>query len=117
MLRRGWRVIVASNGREAVESFAADASVIDVVVLDVRMPALDGMSVLKAILKVNPDIPHFVMTAHQQSSHLRVGTPAGTTRVLEKPFELDEFVQIVEELADSPTAPLRNGGHFLAKSG
>ena len=63
MLRRdGFDVLTASDGAEALELLSKQS--VDVVLSDIRMPNLDGMSLLKRAMVEYPDIPVVILTAH-----------------------------------------------------
>lgn len=54
--------IMASSGREAVDIFSQESP--DAVLLDLKMPGMDGIETLKELKKINPDIPVILITAH-----------------------------------------------------
>ena len=54
--------ITASSGREAVDIFSQESP--DAVLLDLKMPGMDGIETLKELKKINPDIPVILITAH-----------------------------------------------------
>jgi two-component system response regulator VicR len=57
-----YEVVTALNGREAVDKVKSDSP--DAVVLDLRMPEMDGMETLQEIRKFNKDIPVLILTAY-----------------------------------------------------
>jgi DNA-binding response OmpR family regulator len=99
MRQAGFDVWLASDGLEAIEVYQNNRQGIDVVLLDVRMPILDGVQTLTALRALAPGIPCCFI-----SGHLGVYTEAdlqnaGAARILPKPFVLDEVKQAVSELA------------------
>ena len=92
----GYAVDAASNGSEAVDKIEADD--IDVVLLDVMMPVLDGLSVCKMV-KRDPrtkDLPIVLISA---SSVLRERGRDCADAVIEKPFDIDDLVQTISHFA------------------
>jgi DNA-binding NtrC family response regulator len=80
----GYAVEVASGGREALEKIAALP--VDVVVMDVRMPDLDGLSVLEKARETRPDLPVVVMSGHGSLETVRSAFKLGAFDYLEKPI-------------------------------
>ncbi|HET7826551.1 MAG TPA: sigma-54 dependent transcriptional regulator [Anaeromyxobacter sp.] len=80
----GWSVEVASGGREALEKIAALP--IEVVVMDVRMPDLDGLSVLEKAREMRPDLPVVIMSGHGSIETVRSAFKLGAFDYLEKPI-------------------------------
>ena len=92
----GYSVESARNGNEAVDRLFDDG--VDVLLLDVMMPVLDGLSVCK-ILKRDPrtkDLPIVLISA---SSVLRERGRDCADAVLAKPFDIDDLVQTVSHFA------------------
>jgi CheY-like chemotaxis protein len=85
--RAGWRVTVATNGREALEQVAKERP--DVVLLDWMMPDMDGAEACSQ-LKSNPqtaDIPVVFMTAKSQGFEVDRGLALGAKAYIVKPFD------------------------------
>ena len=95
MLRRvlsaeGHAVLEAANGAEALQSLERER--VDVVLSDVRMPGLDGMALLQATQRVDPDLPVVLMTAFGSVEDAVAAMKAGAADYVRKPFELGEVV-------------------------
>jgi DNA-binding NtrC family response regulator len=80
----GYSVEVASGGREALEKIAGLP--VDVVVMDVRMPDLDGLSVLEKARETRPDLPVVIMSGHGSLDTVRSAFKLGAFDYLEKPI-------------------------------
>ena len=80
------KVTLASNGREAVERFAEDA--FDLVLMDIRMPEMDGVAALRAIRSAAGGLPTPViaMTANVMDFQIRAYEAEGFDRVIAKPL-------------------------------
>lgn len=101
---RGFRVIVAEDGRRGLERIANDP--VDLVVLDVMMPGMDGFDVLKEIRK-SSRLPVIMLTARGDELDRIVGLEIGADDYMPKPFnprELLARVQAVLRRAE-PEAP------------
>ena len=83
----GWQVSTASNGPEGLTQMAADPP--DAVLLDVMMPDMDGLEVLRRI-QANPtiqSIPVILMTAKTQAADQQRFLAMGVTAIITKPFK------------------------------
>ncbi len=80
----GYAVEVAGGGREALEKIAALP--VDVVVMDVRMPDLDGLSVLEKARETRPELPVVIMSGHGSLDTVRSAFKLGAFDYLEKPI-------------------------------
>ncbi len=89
----GFRVAQASNGEEAVESLRKATVDPDVVFLDVRMPKMDGLEVLRVIQEEKlTSAPVIVLSAFGDSSKMIAAMRLGAYDYLTKPLDLDEIV-------------------------
>ncbi len=86
----GYDVIAVGNGAEALE--AANRSAPDVIVLDVSMPIVDGLTVCKVLRADGNDVPILMLTARTETRDRVAGLDAGADDYLPKPFELDELL-------------------------
>jgi two-component system chemotaxis response regulator CheY len=90
----GFVVVTATNGAEALDVVDRDRP--SLVLLDMRMPVLDGWGFMSAIRERGLDLTVVVMTAAADAR--RWGREIGAQGVLAKPFELDELVGAVRRL-------------------
>ena len=99
--QEGFSVWLAADGQEALDLYRGHCETIDVVLLDVRMPRLDGPATLAALQELTPQIPCCFMSGylgHYTEAGLR---HFGARAVLKKPFRLPEVAQVLRELAGS----------------
>ncbi len=94
LLRAGYSVARAVNGLDAVE--LAGSRSFDVVVLDLMMPGLDGVSALEEIKKHSPGVEVFILTAHGSVETAVTTMRLGAFDYLRKPFALDALEAAVE---------------------
>ena len=94
--RTGYAVIEAENGKQAVELFDAHADEIDVAVLDIMMPELDGISVCKYIREKNAGVGIILLTAKSQEIDKISGLMSGADDYVTKPFSPSELMARVD---------------------
>ena len=93
--RKGYEIVTASSGAEALEELGS--SNIHVVVLDVKMPGMDGMETLKAIKKKYPLVEVIMLTGHGTVESAVDGLKSGATDYLMKPTDVNELIKKAEE--------------------
>lgn len=79
----GFDIIEAVNGREAIEKF--EKHKIDLILLDIMMPEIDGMTVCKRIRR-NSDVPIIIITAKSEDEDKILGFELGADEYVTKPF-------------------------------
>jgi two-component system, cell cycle sensor histidine kinase and response regulator CckA len=99
--RSGYTVLVASNGREALEIFAKERLNIGLVVLDLIMPHMGGDKCLEKLLKIDPHLKTVVSTGHSLTSKERERLGAHAKGFVSKPYQVKQFLEVVRELLDS----------------
>jgi len=93
--KKGYDVLTASSGLEALEIL--EKKIIHVVVLDVKMPGMDGIETLKEIKSRFPLVEVIMLTGHATVESAVDGLKSGATDYLMKPTGLDELIQKAEE--------------------
>lgn len=88
------RVLLANNGAEALEVLAANH--VDLVVTDIRMPVMDGVTLLKNIKASQKPHTHVILTTGFSDLEVRDAYDLGAEAILEKPMDRDEFLDIVK---------------------
>ncbi len=86
----------ASNGQEAIDS--VHNNLYDAVVLDLSLPDINGLEVLKRLLKINPELPVLILSLHDEELHAEEAIKAGAAGYLVKkgdPRELSKALKIV----------------------
>ena len=71
----------------------------DVLITDVRMPGMDGLTLLDRVTERHPTLPVIVMTAHSDLDNAVAAYRGGAFEYLPKPFDLDEAVELVQKAA------------------
>lgn len=87
--RDGYETSVAKNGFEAIELFTQSPP--DCVLLDMKMPGMDGIEVLRQFKSAKPDIPVFMMTAYGEQEQIDAAKALGAEKYFTKPFDIHEL--------------------------
>ena len=93
--REGYRVLQARDGVEALEQFASER--VDLVVLDIMLPKLDGLEVCKR-LRAESEVPIIMLTARDDELDKVLGLELGADDYITKPFSIREFRSRVRAL-------------------
>jgi CheY-like chemotaxis protein len=97
---RGFAVHTAANAGEAIEVYRQHGPEIDLVLLDVRMPGVDGPQTLAALQTIDPSIRCCFMSGDLGDYKEKDLLACGGKRVLQKPFHLAELAQSLRQLID-----------------
>lgn len=97
--QHGFEVWTASNGREALDKYQQDRGRIAVVLLDVRMPGLDGPATLDALREMDPNVVACFMSGDMGGYEPDELIRRGAVCLISKPFCLDELADVVCMLA------------------
>ena len=103
--QKGHRVLVASDGRDALNMIATISNRPDLVISDVMMPEIGGVELCR-ILKADPatsDIPVVLMSG----AHPRISVGAGADEFIGKPFDLDALDTLVQRFLPKREPPGR----------
>jgi two-component system response regulator MprA len=92
----GYTVVAANNGAEALD--AVRQAEPDVLLLDVSMPLVDGLTVCRVLRSEDNRLPVLMLTARTETSDRVAGLDAGADDYLSKPFDLDELLARVRAL-------------------
>jgi DNA-binding response OmpR family regulator len=100
--RDGYRVVQARDGEEALRRFGEET--VDLVVLDVMLPRLDGLEVCKR-LRSQSNVPIIMLTARGEELDKVLGLELGADDYITKPFSIREFRSRVRALLRRASAP------------
>ena len=95
--REGYEVQVAADGEEALAALERDGA--DVIVTDLVMPRMDGLTLLRRVVARHPDVPVIVVTAHSRVDRAVEAMKAGAFDFVAKPFEHAELKAIIAKAA------------------
>jgi PAS domain S-box-containing protein len=97
----GFQVMSCADGREAVETFQKYREKIDVVLLDYRMPELNGIEVFNSIHRTEPDLPVILMSGNIAGAEIRDLEARGIREVLRKPCSGSDVLHSVRSAIDA----------------
>ncbi len=93
--KRKLDVVSAVSGKDALATLGAEP--IDVVVLDVKMPDMDGIETLKEIKKISPQVEVIMLTGHASVEVAIQGMELGAFDYLMKPMDIDELLYKLQD--------------------
>ena len=101
--RRDHQLVEAANGREALEALAASPQRFDAILLDLRMPGMDGVEFIRAVQRMPLfDSPVIVTTSEPDSSELlQQATALGVAAVIKKPWKPQELADRLQSVLQS----------------
>jgi two-component system cell cycle sensor histidine kinase/response regulator CckA len=94
---RGYTVLTAGNGVEALEELERNEGKVDIVVSDVVMPEMDGPTLLKEMRKTNPDLKIIFVSGYAEEAFQKNLPAGGQFAFLPKPFTLKQLVAAVKD--------------------
>ena len=96
ILKKYYEYDRARNGKEAVEM--VDKSTYDMVLMDIKMPVMDGLEATKAIKENHPDLPIVALTANAFDSDRQLALMAGCNDFLAKPVSSEHSLKTIRNL-------------------
>ena len=93
--RKGYEVLTATSGTEALETLKHH--IIHVVILDVKMPGLDGVATLKEIKRLFPVVEVIMLTGHATVESAVDGLKSGAFDYVMKPCDINDLLQKANE--------------------
>jgi CheY-like chemotaxis protein len=116
LAREGHDVVVTDDGRKGLALFRGGA--FDLLIVDIFMPAMDGLETMSLVHRDRPGTPVIVMSGHAVQSasenapnFLRMATKLGAVSSIQKPFRARDFLTVVDsslsvvDRLPSPSAP------------
>ena len=89
---RGFSARVAYDGPQALKAVEEPT---DVIVLDLRMPGMDGFDVLRSVKKSNPQVQVIILTGHGGDAEEQTAYRMGAYNFLKKPMDIDELLNSI----------------------
>lgn len=94
-------ILWAANGKDAIEILDDEKYHIDLVLLDLNLPGLNGFDVLKHIRTMNQELPVIVQTAYLFSGEKNKSMEMGANSFLSKPVQLDDLLLNIRQLFEN----------------
>ena len=92
-----WDISVAYSGTEALENVTANRP--EIILLDIMMPEMNGIEVLKKIRKIDPEARIIMITAFGDVESYLDSMELGAYEYINKPFETEELLGMIEKVA------------------
>ncbi len=97
--RTSAKILWAKDGQQAIDLF--NENKIDLVLMDLQLPVLDGYTATKEIKKIKPDVPVIAQTAHVMSGEREKCMEAGCDDYLAKPIRLQVLIETLSKFLNS----------------
>ena len=95
LLEEGYEAKGAASGEAGVKSLSSDVP--DLVILDMRLPGMNGFETFKAIHRIEPKLPVIIMTAYGTTETAIEATKLGAFDYILKPFEIPDILRVIKE--------------------
>ena len=92
--RRGFATITAATGSEALQRLTENP---DVIILDIKMPGMDGLAALRELKRRAPDVPVIMLSGHGSEDAARTALREGAFDFLAKPCDIDLLAAKIQE--------------------
>jgi len=99
--RLGYKVIIATGGREAIELYQENQQKIDMVILDMIMPEVDGKLAYEKLKKINPGIKVLLSSGYSITGQAQEILDKGCNAFIQKPFNMKDLSLKLREVLDS----------------
>ena len=93
LIRTGVRIIWAQDGVQAIEM--AKNNNPDLILMDIKMPVMDGLEATREIKKIMPDVPIIAQTAYAMESDEKICFDVGCSDYLSKPIRAKKLIEVV----------------------
>lgn len=100
MTDRGYRVVTAKDGFEALDIYRKLGSAIDLIILDLNMPLMDGSEVFNELRQMNPNVPVVLSSGFADNERLRAMTANGLRGFIPKPYTQEKLLTEMRSTLD-----------------
>ena len=91
---QGWQIVVAENGKKALELLKGQS--FDLVLSDIKMPELDGLSLTARLHETHPDLPVILMTGFPSVESAVEALRAKAEDYIIKPFNINQLFKLID---------------------
>ncbi len=103
LIDEGWDVVSAEDGFQAIQM--ASESEFALVLMDFKMPGMNGLEALLKIKEILPNCVEVMMTGHAEESQIEEALSNGVMTVLSKPVEIEQLLVIVDSVVPGKKIP------------
>lgn len=100
----GYKVITASNGKEALEVYHSHRAEIALVILDLMMPEMGGKQCLEDLLSLNPSVKVVIASGYSAQGPAKTAIGAGAKGFVNKPYDMRRLLEVVRSVLDNTPA-------------
>ena len=93
----GLRVLTAVDGRDGVDVFTKHADDIDLVILDLSMPNMDGMTAFQELVRIRPGVKVILSSGYDELDSIRRLSGQGLAGFIQKPYSLKNLREALEK--------------------
>jgi CheY-like chemotaxis protein len=97
----GYRTLLAADGTQAVAAYAQNAGAIHAVITDLTMPYLDGVALVRALQRMQPDLPIIASSGQIENTRLAELKALGLELILKKPYSAEMLLRTLEAALDA----------------
>ncbi|MDA8407497.1 MAG: PAS domain S-box protein [Deltaproteobacteria bacterium] len=101
LIEFGYKVIMAVNGKEALEIYLREKDRISLILLDLIMPEMDGRKCLEEIFKVCPQAKVIIASGYSQNGHANSTKAAGAKGFVQKPYNMRQLLTTIRKVLDN----------------
>ena len=105
----GYRVMACMGGREVAKVMTDKGEEIDLVILDMIMPEMDGGTMFDCIRQIRPDIPVLLCSGYAINGQADKILKKGCNGFIQKPYNISELSQKIRSVLDESKASAKNG--------
>lgn len=91
----------AKDGVDALEKIEATSPQVDLFILDINMPRMDGLELLEKLKKIYPKIPVIMLTTETDKAKMARAKELGATGWIIKPFDAEKLVKVIKMVVPS----------------
>jgi CheY-like chemotaxis protein len=102
---KGYQVLTAPSGEEALELYRVESAKVDLVVLDLSMPGMGGRRCLKELLALDPGAKVVIASGYAGDGQIKDALKSGALAYVAKPFRRAELLTTIREVLDRATPP------------
>lgn len=97
----GFETLTAATGAEALDIFRENTDKIDVVILDMVMPDINGDKVFLHMREINPTVKILLSTGYAEDESIEELIATGNARFIQKPFTIDTITPVLKEMLEN----------------
>jgi len=96
--KQGYSVTIADNGIDAIEKVKIKESGFDLIVVDIRIPEMDGIEIIKKLREImKKPTPEIFITGYASDESLKQAQELNVADYIYKPFDIGEFLKLVQK--------------------